>query len=230
MMEGSAAAQIEPADGRSIRAVMRLLRDELTLTPDRWARMLRMTALVTVVVVVSNPFGLLCVSDLALGRRPEELFRKGISARLAAAGAFLAGAPGDGGAARRAFERLERMGTGDISSYTQAGPAAAAGTRTLLLAQVDLLLLLLRELPPDAKNVPALAQALVAAGEACRAASDALLAEGPVLQDGLTKWERELAGRADLPAGVLAVVLPPLTCVRDIGSCLLELRDSPSWP
>src|SRR5438132_1655975 len=243
MTEGSAAAQVEPADGRSIRAVIRLLRDELMLTPDRWARMLRMTALVTVVVIVSNalrvpnlalsaymifffsksdvvatvrtgiagvvgltlvltlafvvysvtfgepalrllamgcaifagfylvrsspplgplglliglaigyalalvdsdaspekltrgvllwlwvvisyPVALLVVSDLALGRRPEELFRKGISARLTAAGAFLAGAPGDGGAVRRAFERLERMGTGDISSYTQAGPAA----------------------------------------------------------------------------------------------------------
>src|SRR6266436_443983 len=346
MMEASAVAQVEPAGGRSVRAVM-LLRDELTLTPDRWARMLRMTALVTIVVVVSNalrvpnlalsaymifffsrsdvvatvrtgiagivgltlvltlafvvysvtfgepalrllamgcaifagfylvrsspalgplglliglaigyalalvdsdaspekltrgvllwlwvvisyPVALLVVSDLALGRKPEELFRKGISARLAAAGAFLAGAPGAGGAARRAFERLERMGTGDISSYTQAGPAAAAGTRTRLLAQVDLLFLLLRELPPDAKNVPALAQALVAAGEACRAASDALLADGPVLQNGLTNWERELPGRDDLPAGVLAVVLPLLACVRDIGSCLLELRDSPS--
>src|SRR6266404_5846606 len=343
MMEASAVAQVEPAGGRSVRAVM-LLRDELTLTPDRWARMLRMTALVTIVVVVSNalrvpnlalsaymifffsrsdvvatvrtgiagivgltlvltlafvvysvtfgepalrllamgcaifagfylvrsspslgplglliglaigyalalvdsdaspekltrgvllwlwvvisyPVALLVVSDLALGRKPEELFRKGISARLAAAGAFLAGAPGDGGAARRAFERL---GTGDISSYAQAGPAAAAGTRTRLLAQVDLLFLLLRELPPDANNVPAVAQALVAAGEACRAASDALLADGPVLQNGLTNWERELPGRDDLPAGVLAVVLPLLACVRDIGSCLLELRDSPS--
>src|SRR5437899_10524529 len=63
MMEASAVAQVEPADGRSIRAVMRLLRDELTLTPDRWARMLRMTALVTVVVVVSNA---LRVPNLAL--------------------------------------------------------------------------------------------------------------------------------------------------------------------
>ena len=63
MMEGSAAAQIEPADGRSIRAVTRLLCDELTLTPDRWARMLRMTALVTIVVVVSNA---LRVPNLAL--------------------------------------------------------------------------------------------------------------------------------------------------------------------
>src|SRR5712671_292858 len=346
MTEASAVAQVEPADGRSVRAVMRLLRDELMLTPDRWARMLRMTALVTIVVVVSNalrvpnlalsaymifffsrsdvvatvrtgiagvvglalvltlafvvysvtfgepamrllamgcaifagfyllrsspplgplglliglaigyalalvdsdaspekltrvllwlwvvisyPIALLVLSDLALGRGPEDLFRQGISARLTAAGAFLAGAPGDGGAARRAFERLERMGTGDISSYTQAGPAAAAGTRTRLLAQVDLLFLLLRELPPDAKNVPALAQALIAAGEACRAASDALLADGPALPDGLTNRERELAGRADLSAGVLAVVLPLLSCVRDIGSCLLELRDSPS--
>src|SRR5712671_6662523 len=332
MMEASAVAQVEPAGGRSVRAVMRLLRDELTLTPDRWARVLRMTALVTIVVVVSNalrvpslalsaymifffsrsdvvatvrtgiagvvglalvltlafvvysvtfgepamrllamgcaifagfyllrsspplgplglliglaigyalalvdsdaspekltrvllwlwvvisyPIALLVLSDLALGRGPEDLFRQGISARLTAAGAFLAGAPGDGGAARRAFERLERMGTGDISSYTQAGPAAAAGTRTRLLAQVDLLFLLLRELPPDAKNVPALAQALIAAG--------------PALPDGLTNRERELAGRADLSAGVLAVVLPLLSCVRDIGSCLLELRDSPS--
>src|SRR3989475_5516650 len=63
MMEASAVAQVEPADGRSIGAVMRLLRDELTLTPDRWARMLRMTALVTIVVVVSNA---LRVPNLAL--------------------------------------------------------------------------------------------------------------------------------------------------------------------
>src|SRR2546428_9774077 len=49
MMEGSAA--------------IRLVRDELALTPDRWARMLRMTALVTVVVVVSNA---LRVPNLAL--------------------------------------------------------------------------------------------------------------------------------------------------------------------
>src|SRR5437870_3444886 len=63
MTEASAVAQVEPADGRSVRAVMRLLRDELTLTPDRWARMLRMTALVTVVVIVSNA---LRVPNLAL--------------------------------------------------------------------------------------------------------------------------------------------------------------------
>src|SRR4051812_12331286 len=63
MMEASAVAQVEPAGGRSVRAVMRLLRDELTLTPDRWARMLRMTALVSIVVVVSNA---LRVPNLAL--------------------------------------------------------------------------------------------------------------------------------------------------------------------
>src|SRR3954469_3718691 len=250
----SAVARLEVASG----AAMQLLRDELALTPDRWARMLRITALVTLVVVVSNalrvpelslsaymifffsksdvvatirtgiaavvgltlmlalafvlysatfgepalrllamgcaifagfyllrssplgplgfllsivisytlalvnsdtspekltrgllwvwvvisyPIALLVISDLALGRRPEELFRTGISARLKAAGAVLAGDPGDDDAARRDFGRLERMGTADISPYANAGPVAAAGTRTRLLAHVDLLLL-----------------------------------------------------------------------------------------
>jgi multidrug resistance protein MdtO len=331
MMEGSAA--------------IRLVRDELALTPDRWARMLRMTALVTVVVIVSNalrvpnlalsaymifffsksdvvatvrtgiagvvgltlvltlafvvysvtlgepalrllamgcaifggfyllrsspvgplglliglaisyalalvdsnaspekltrellwiwvvisyPIALLVVSDLALGRRPEELFRRGISARLRAAGAFLAGDPDDDARARREFEWLERMGTGDISPYANAGPGAAAGTRTRLLAQLDLLLLLVRELPPDAKRSHALARALVAAGEACLAASDAVLAGRRVLPGFLASWQHELAGRTDLPADVLAVALPLLSCVTDIGSCLVELHDAPS--
>jgi len=336
MMEASAVAQVEPADGR----VMRLLRDELTPAPDRLARMLRMTALVTIVVIVSNalrvpnlglsaymifffsksdvaatvrtgiagvvgltlvvtlafvmytvtfgepalrllamgcaifagfyllrsspvgplgfliglvisfalievdsgaspekltrallwiwvaisyPVALVVGSELVLGRRPEELFRRGISARLTAAGACLAG---DDRAFRRELERLERMGREDISSYAKAGPATAASTRTRLLAQVDLLLLLLREVPPGARMVPALAQALVAAGEVCRAASDALLAGGRVADDHLTTWERELTRRADLPAAALAVVLPLLWCVRDIGSCVVELRDA----
>jgi len=339
MTEGSAVAT-EPADGRKIRAAMRLLREELTLTPDRWSRMLRLTALVTVVVIVSNalrvpqlalsaymifffskpdvastvrtgiasvvgltlvltlalvvysatfgepalrllamgcatfagfyllraspvgplgfliglvisyallevdsgasperltrallwlwvaisyPVALVVGSELVLGRRPEELFRRGISARLTAAGASLAG---DDRASREELERLERMGTADISSYTKAGPAAAASTRTRLLAQVDLLLLLLREVPPGARMVPALAQALVAAGEVCRAASGALLAGGRVAYDRLTTWEGELTRRADLPAAALAVVLPLLWCVRDIGSCVVELQDA----
>src|SRR5437588_134649 len=134
MTKSSAFAPLEPAGRRSIAAAMQLVRDELTLTPDRWSRMLRITALVTIVVIVSNaspekltrellwiwvvisyPIALLVVSDLALGRRPEELFRRGISARLRAAGAFLAGDPDDDARARREFERLERMGTGDIS-------------------------------------------------------------------------------------------------------------------
>lgn len=345
MTKSSAFAPLEPGGGRSIAAAMQLVRDELTLTPDRWSRMLRITALVTIVVIVSNalrvpqialsaymifffsksdvvttvrsgiaavvglalvlalvlvvysatfgepalrllamgcaifggfylvrsspagplglvlglatsyalalvdsdaspekltrvllwiwavisyPVALLVVSDLALGRRPEELFRRGISARLRAAGAFLAGDPGDDARARREFERLERMGTGDVSPYANAGPGAAAGTRTRLLAQVDLLLLLVRELPPGAKRSGALARALVAAGEACRAASDAVLAGGRVLPGFLESWKHELAGRTDLPADVLAVALPLLSCVTDIGSCLVELHDAPS--
>jgi multidrug resistance protein MdtO len=180
-------------------------------------------------VVISYPIALLVVSDLALGRSPEELFRRGISARLRAAGAFLAGDPDDDARARREIERFERMGTGDISPYANDGPGAARGTRLRLLAQVDLLLLLVRELPPAAKRSPALARALVAAGEACRAASDAVLAGRRVLPGSfLPSWQHELARRTDLPADVLAVALPLLSCVTEIGSCLVEPHDEPS--
>src|SRR5712671_3188298 len=55
----SAVVRLETGGGTA----MQLLRDELTLTPDRWARMLRITALVTIVVVVSNA---LRVPELAL--------------------------------------------------------------------------------------------------------------------------------------------------------------------
>src|SRR3954454_23106675 len=54
MRGGSAAERIEPAGGRWIGAAAELFRDELTVTPDRWSRMLRMTVLVVVVVVLSN--------------------------------------------------------------------------------------------------------------------------------------------------------------------------------
>jgi multidrug resistance protein MdtO len=323
MMEASAVARMEPGGRRAIGAAMRIVRDELTVTPDRWARMLRMTALVTVVVVISNalrvpelalsaymifffskadvvatirtgiaavigltlvlvlvfvlysttfgepalrllamgcaifvgfyllrsspvgplglliglaisyalsyvdsdaspeklvrgllwiwvvisyPIAVLVASDLALGRRPAELFRKGVSARLRAAGARLAG---EEGAVREECERLERLGTAELSPYAKAEPPAAV-KRARLLAQVDLLFLLLRELPEGTRSVPALAEALVAAGEATREAGDALLAKGHVPGDRLTAWEQELEERADLPPEVLAVVLPLL--------------------
>src|SRR3954469_25057615 len=54
MMDSSVVARLERAGGCSIREALLLLRDELTLTPDRWFRMLRMTALVAAVVIVSN--------------------------------------------------------------------------------------------------------------------------------------------------------------------------------
>src|ERR1700745_1310378 len=53
-METSAVARLERAGGRSIRETLQLVRDELKLTPDRFSRMLRITALVSVVVIVSN--------------------------------------------------------------------------------------------------------------------------------------------------------------------------------
>src|SRR3954467_14480309 len=73
MRGGSAAERIEPAGGRWIGAAAQLLRDELTVTPDRWSRMLRMTALVAVVVVLSN---VLRVPQLALSAYMIFFFQK----------------------------------------------------------------------------------------------------------------------------------------------------------
>jgi multidrug resistance protein MdtO len=343
MMDGSAVARAERAGGGSIREALLLLRDELTLTPERWFRMLRITALVAVVVIVSNalrvpelglsaymifffsksdvvttvrtgiagvvgltlvlaltfvlytstfgepalrvlamscaifagfylvrtspvgplglliglaisyalvlvdsdaspekltrgllwiwvvisyPIALLVVSDLALGRTPDELFRKGVSSRLTAAGAWLAGAAGP---ARTELERLDRMGTEELSPYAKAGPTAA--TRTRLLAQIDLLVLLVREIPSGATTFPVVAKALATAGEACGAAGRALLAGGPdAARDRLTACETELTGRDDLPGDLLALALPLLSCVKEIDLCVEEMRDVRSAP
>src|SRR4051812_8142396 len=341
MMDSSVVARLERAGGRSIREALLLLRDELTLTPDRWFRMLRMTALMAAVVIVSNalrvpelglsaymifffsksdvvttvrtgiagivgltlvlalafvlyastfgepalgvlamscaifagfylvrtspvgplglliglaisyalvlvdsdaspekltrgllwiwvvisyPIALLVVSDLALGRRPDELFRKGVASRLTAAGAWLAGGAGPD---RTELERLDRMGTEELSPYAKAGPAA--GTRTRLLAQIDLLFLLMRELPSDVTTLPVLAKALATAGEACGATGHALLAGGQgASRERLTACETDLAGRADLPGDLLVLLLPLLSCVKEIDLCVEEMRDARS--
>jgi multidrug resistance protein MdtO len=341
MMDASAVAGHGPAGGRSIREALRLLRDELTLTPDRWSRMLRMTTLVALVVVVSNalrvpdlglsaymifffskpdvvttvrtgiaaivgltlvlalafvvyastlgepalrvlamscaifagfylvrssplgplgfliglvisyalalvnsnaspekltrgllwiwvaiayPVALIIASDLVLGRRPDELFRRGVSSRLTAAGAWLAGGAGR---SRRELERLDRMGTEELAAWAKAGPAAT--TRTRLLAQIDLLFLLLRELPSDATSFSVVAKAVATAGEACGAAGHALLAGGQgASRDRFTAWETELVGRAEVPGDLLAVVLPLLSCAKEIDLLVDELREARS--
>src|SRR5256714_1585752 len=236
MMEGSAAAQIQPAAGRSVRAVMRLLRDELTLTPDRWARMLRMTALVTIVVVVSNA---LRVPNLALSAYMIFFFSK--SDVVATVRTGIAGVVGLTLVLMLAFVlysvtfgepalRLLAMGGAIFAGFYLVRSSPPLGPLGLLfgLAFGYSLALVDSVASPGMITRGGLRWFWSVSGEACRVASGALLADGPVLHDGLTNWERELAGRADLPAGVLAVVLPLLTCVRDIGSCLLELRDSPS--
>src|SRR6267142_5023289 len=122
---------------------------------------------------IAYPLALLVVVDLVLGRRPASVFREGIAERLQAAAAFLAAPAADDAKARKQVERLERAGTRTLAPYAKAGVRAGEAAGAAILRQVDLLLLLLRELPEDAKRAPGTQEALARAGEACLAASKA---------------------------------------------------------
>src|SRR3984893_6707965 len=61
--DASAVPMIAVAERPRLSSVWRFLRDELALSPPRWSKMVRITALVTLVTIVSNA---LQVPNLAL--------------------------------------------------------------------------------------------------------------------------------------------------------------------
>ena len=65
--------------------------------------------------------------------------------------------------------------------------------------------------------------ALARAGEACRDARKALLGDEGVAPERFASLEREAGGGA-APAAALAVVLPLLACVEELGLAILETR------
>src|SRR5712692_4659708 len=180
-------------------------------------------------VFVAYPVGLLVILDLIAGRRPADVFRDEIGERLEAAAAFLA-APGSGDArARKRVERLERLGTGAIAPYVKAGPPAGAAARAAILRQVDLLLLLLRELPAEAKGEPATKAALARAGEACLQVHRILSGEEVGRAEQFGALDPARPGTETSTAATLAVVLPLLDCVKELGLSVVEARH-PSAP
>jgi multidrug resistance protein MdtO len=174
-------------------------------------------------VFVVYPLALLIIVDVLFGRRPEDVFRDGIAERLEAAAALLDTPAAEEPSARRRAERLERAGTGSLSAYVKAGPPSGAAARGSILPQIDLLFLLLREIPAEAKRAPEMRGALARAGEACRDARKALLGDEGVAPERFASLERETGGGA-APAAALAVVLPLLACVEELGLAILETR------
>src|SRR5262249_52811851 len=100
-------------------------------------------------VFVAYPLAVVVVADLAFGQRPEAGVRPGLAERLEAAAACLAAPAGDR-AARRRIERFDRAGTIFLANYVKAGPPSGGEARATILRRIDLLFVLLRELPADA--------------------------------------------------------------------------------
>jgi len=174
-------------------------------------------------VCVVYPISLLIILDVALGRRTEQVFRDGIAERLEAAAGFLTAAGDDDSAARLRVERFEREGTVNLSRYANAGPPSGAAARAAIARQVDLLMLLLRELPAEAKNAPETRKALARAGEECLEAREALLGGEDRLSPGRSAF-RDRGIPQDTSSAALAVVLPLLQCVQELGLTILVAR------
>jgi multidrug resistance protein MdtO len=191
--------------------------------PDRGASPEVLTrALLWVWVVVSYPVALLAIADAVAGQRPAEVFNQGVAARLEAAGEYLRSGAGVDAPARMRVEGLERAGTGDISPYVKDRSPSVAAARARIVRQLDLLFLLLRELPADAKGAPEVQGALARAGDVCLWLRRAVLGE-----DGATPHRTDLVepgvGDSASPA-TLAVVLPLLGCVEDLAAPVLAAR------
>jgi multidrug resistance protein MdtO len=179
-------------------------------------------------VFIVYPIALLVLADLAFGSRPDEVYRSGVAARLAAAADLLAVAPTEEAKARASVARFVRIGASDLVSYVaRGGPPATAPIRATLLRQSELLGFLLRELPDEVRHNAAGAPALRRAGVACAGARRALLGGdfAPAAQFELLAAERRAL--ADRTPAVRAVVLPLVNCVQTIVLGVRELSSAP---
>ena len=175
-------------------------------------------ALLWLWVVIAYPIGLIVLTELVLGSRPEDIYRGGLAARLGAVADVLGAPAEEDGAARARLERLVRAGVADLARYVKRGEPAAP-VRASLLRQVELLGFLTRELPEEVKVAPAARVALCRASEACLGARRALLGQDRG-RDGATLEPFSLAAErrqsAALSPAALAVVLPLVVCIQTV--------------
>ena len=174
-------------------------------------------------VALIYPIALLALADAVAGQRRADIFRQGVAARLEAVGAYLRGGAGVDVPARKRVEHLKRTGTRDLSPHVEDRSPSIAAARARVVQQLELLFLLLRELPVDAKRSPQVHDALAAAGDVCLSLSRVVLrADGappPLRADLADRGVRDGASPA-----ALAVVLPLLRCVEDVAIAALAAR------
>ncbi|MCU1283486.1 MAG: transporter, partial [bacterium] len=178
-------------------------------------------------VVIAYPVALIVLADLAFGRRPEDIYREGIAARLDAAAAVLDVPPGDDRRERARLERLVRGGVADLAAYAKQGSPASAPVRAALLRQVELLGFLVRELPTELTRTPEAQPALRRAGEACRSAERALLRRDRALLEPFALLAAERRRLGALSPATLAVALPLVRCIETVVLGVHEVVSAP---
>jgi multidrug resistance protein MdtO len=183
-------------------------------------------ALLWLWVVVAYPIGLIVLTDLVLGSRPEDIYRGGLAAHLGAVADVLGTPAEEDAAARTRLERLVRVGVADLARYVKQGQPAAP-VRASLLRQVELLGFLTRELPEEVKRAPAARSALRRASEACLGARRALLGldrgHDVATREPFELLADERRRSAALPPATLAVVLPLVVCIQTVALGVRQL-------
>jgi multidrug resistance protein MdtO len=173
-------------------------------------------------VVVAYPVALIVVADLVFGRRPDDLFREGVAARLAAAAEALDESEPDDSAERARLARLLRLGVADLVRYAKQGGPSAASLRAALVRQVELLGFLVSELPAEVRSNPAAQPPLRRAAQACRGAARALRGRDATALTPFALFPVERHALVALSPAALAVAMPLVRCIETV---LLGVRD-----
>jgi multidrug resistance protein MdtO len=175
-------------------------------------------------VVIAYPAALIVISEGAFGEKSEELFRRGLAARLDAAGAFLQAGPEAEGQARKRIERLDRIGAETLASSAGQGPGALVPLRTTIVREIERLLTLLRKLPPLPGGSP-LRGPLRRTGDSCLLVRRSLLGEPDLLLAPPELGPEELDGQLS-NSQALAAALPVISSVKTLVLGAMQLREA----
>ena len=172
-------------------------------------------------VVLAYPSALVVLSESTFGDDPEALLRRGLSRRLLAVAELLEAQPDEAMRARRRVQRLQRLGTGGLVSYAARGAERLVPLRTSLVGEVQSLLVVVSQLPPEPLPSDVRVSLRQAAGM-CRRLGQAILGERAVELQAPPAPSPEDFGEND--AASLAVVLPLQASVRTLALGVQQLR------
>ncbi len=180
-------------------------------------------------VIVTYPAVLVVLWNLALGRRPADLFIDGLCKRLHAAAALLLSEEGKGDEEVRKVRALARAGIVELVKYQRFGDKSRLATRAALLDLVDHLLLVLQTLPVEFLSAPEAKSFLHRAAQACLDAERALKS-GRASTAGFEPTEDERRRASELAPEMVALLSELAETITSILACMSDLNDTGRKP